>query len=141
MSEARPADLVQAMFDAALAVRRNAYVPGCRFPVGACLRAESGELFVGVNVENPVSSMSICAETSALGAAVSAGARLLTDIVVVGGSPEICPPCGGCRQRLMPFADARTMVHLCTPVHGVAVSVALTALVPRFCTRAHGRPG
>lgn len=111
---ATPAEIIDAMFDAALAARKNAYVPGCNFPVGACLRGEGGMLFVGVNVENPVPAMSICAETSALGAMISAGDRRLTDVLVIGGTEDLCPPCGGCRQRLMPFAHAGTMVHLCT---------------------------
>ncbi|MGE3305610.1 MAG: cytidine deaminase, partial [Rhizobiaceae bacterium] len=84
------------------------------FPVGACLRGEGGQLFVGVNVENPVPAMSFCAETSALGAMISAGERRLTDVLVIGGTDDFCPPCGGCRQRLMPFAHAGTMVHLFT---------------------------
>ena len=106
MNKVRPADLIKVMFDAALAVRKNAYVPGCNFPVGACLRGEGGDFFVGVNVENPVTSMSICAETSALGAMVSAGVRHMTNLLIIGGSQDLCTPCGGCRQRLMPFADA-----------------------------------
>lgn len=134
MSEARPAELITAMFDAALAARKNAYVPGCDFPVGACLRNESGALFVGVNVENPVPAMSICAETTALGALIASGSRHISDVLVIGGTLDLCPPCGGCRQRLMPFADAGTLVHLCT-IDGRRETIPFTRMLPMAGTR------
>lgn len=118
MSGAATGTLLDAMFEAAAAVRANAHVPFCRFPVGACLKGEGPGLFVGANVENPVPSQSICAETAALGAMIAAGQRRLDHVVVIGGqagSVQVCPPCGGCRQRLATFAHAGTMVHLSGP--------------------------
>ena len=108
-------ELIERMFEVAEAARRNAHVPNCHFPVGACLRGDGPALFAGANVENPVPSQSICAETAALGAMIVAGERRLTHVLIIGGraEPQFCPPCGGCRQRLAQFADATTMVHLC----------------------------
>jgi cytidine deaminase len=120
---------IDAMVAAAFAARHYAHVPYCRFPVGACLKAEGPELFVGVNVENPVPSMSLCAETSALAAMIASGARRLSHVLIVSGNEELCQPCGGCRQRLMPFADSTTMVHLCT-ASGYRESISFSKILP-----------
>ena len=55
-----------------------------------------------------------CAEASALGALVTAGETSITAVAVVAERLEICPPCGGCRQRLSEFGDASTPVYLGT---------------------------
>ena len=85
-------------------VRRNAYTPYFRFPVGAALLAEDGRIFAGCNVENASGSAIFCAETSALGAAVSAGARKFKAVAIVGPEKAFLLPCGVCRQKLAEFA-------------------------------------
>ena len=40
------------LMDQARAVRENAYVPYSHFKVGAAIRAASGMVYVGCNVEN-----------------------------------------------------------------------------------------
>ncbi|HHR85520.1 MAG TPA: cytidine deaminase, partial [Candidatus Acetothermia bacterium] len=42
-------------------VRKNAYCPYSNFPVGAALLCSDGTVFTGVNVENAVNGLSICA--------------------------------------------------------------------------------
>jgi homotetrameric cytidine deaminase len=94
---------------------RNAHVPYSHFPVGAALRAPDGSIHVGANVENAAYPQGQCAETSAIGALHAAGARRIVEVAVVAEKMEICPPCGGCRQRLAEFAAADTPVHLGRP--------------------------
>jgi cytidine deaminase len=94
---------------------RNAHVPYSRFPVGAALRAPDGSIHVGANVENASYPQGQCAETSAIGALHAAGARRIVEAAVVAEQVEICPPCGGCRQRLAEFAAADTPVHMGRP--------------------------
>ena len=85
----------------ALKIRDRAYAPYSKYNVGAALLTESGEIFDGVNVENAVYSMTICAERNAVFQAVAHGHRSFQAIAVAtdnGGSP-----CGSCRQVLSEF--------------------------------------
>jgi len=82
-------------------VRRNAYAPYSKYPVGAALQTRNGRVYTGVNVENAAYPAGICAERSAVFKAVSEGEREFAAIAVVthnGGSP-----CGSCRQVLAEF--------------------------------------
>jgi homotetrameric cytidine deaminase len=103
------------MLRAADAAMRNAYAPYSRFKVGAALRAASGAVYVGANVENASYPQGQCAETSAIGALVAAGETEIAAVAVVAEKLEICPPCGGCRQRLSELARPDTPVHLGRP--------------------------
>ena len=58
----------------AVAVAARAYAPYSRFLVGAAVRTRDGRDFLGVNVENAAYPLGICAEKSALAAAVNGGA-------------------------------------------------------------------
>jgi homotetrameric cytidine deaminase len=102
----------QALLRAADAAMRNAYAPYSRFPVGAAVRGASGAIYAGANVENVAYPQGQCAEASALGALVTAGETAITAVAVVAEKLDLCPPCGGCRQRLSEFGDASTPVHL-----------------------------
>src|SRR5579871_356542 len=88
-------DLVEKA-DAAAA---RAYAPYSRYYVGAVVRARDGREFEGVNVENAAYPLGVCAEKSAIAAAVSAGLRPgeLEAIAITAA------PCGGCRQWLHEF--------------------------------------
>jgi len=91
----------QSLIDLANSVRQNAYVPYSNYRVGAAVRAKSGRIFTGVNVENAAYPHTICAERTAIFKAVSEGEREFDVIAVVtdnGGSP-----CGGCRQVMAEF--------------------------------------
>ena len=117
------------MIRLALEARDRAYAPYSGFRVGACLRAESGRLYAGCNVENASYPEGQCAEASALGALVLGGDRRILEAVVVADGPDLCPPCGGCRQRLMEMAGPETPVHLCAP-GGERRTVLLGELLP-----------
>jgi homotetrameric cytidine deaminase len=97
------------------AVMRNAYAPYSSFPVGAALRSPSGAIHVGANVENAAYPQGQCAEASAIGAMVAAGDRAISAVAVVAEKLDVCPPCGGCRQRLKEFAAPDTPVYLGRP--------------------------
>jgi homotetrameric cytidine deaminase len=100
---------------AAEAVMRNAYAPYSNFPVGAALSTPSGAIFTGANVENAAYPQGQCAEASAIGAMVAGGETRITAVAVVAERLDICPPCGGCRQRLKEFAAPDTPVYLGRP--------------------------
>ena len=95
----------KALIEKAIEARNNAYCPYSGFAVGAALLCEDGEVFTGVNIENASFPVGLCAERSAVSAAVSSGKRCFTAIAVVGGRvgediTGLCPPCGMCRQFL-----------------------------------------
>lgn len=77
----------------------HAYAPYSRYLVGAVVRARDGREFGGVNVENAAYPLGVCAEKSALAAAVAAGCRP-GDLEAIGITAA---PCGGCRQWLHEF--------------------------------------
>jgi homotetrameric cytidine deaminase len=105
----------QALLAAAEATMRHAHAPYSQFAVGAALRTPSGAIYTGANVENAAYPQGQCAEASAIGALVAAGERDIAAVAVVAERLDICPPCGGCRQRLAEFATASTPVYLGRP--------------------------
>ncbi|MCW3062888.1 MAG: cdd [Solirubrobacterales bacterium] len=119
----------EALLRAADAAMRNAYVPYSGFKVGAALRAPSGVIYTGANVENAAYPQSQCAEASALGALVAAGETAFVEAAVVAERIDLCPPCGGCRQRLSELGGLETRVHLGRP-GGPRRTVTLGELLP-----------
>lgn len=105
----------RALLSAADAAMRNAYAPYSRFKVGAAVRAPSGAIYSGANVENVAFPQGACAEATALGALITAGDTAITAVAVVAERVDRCPPCGGCRQRLAEFGEPDTPVYLGRP--------------------------
>jgi xanthosine phosphorylase len=120
---------VKDLFEAARAAFENAHAPYSNFPVGAAVRAASGRIFAGANVENSSFPEGNCAEASAIAAMVAAGERKITEALVVAAGERLCTPCGGCRQRLAEFAAADVPVRLCGP-EGLRRTVTVGELLP-----------
>jgi len=117
------------LYDAACAVRENAYVPYSRFKVGAALRAASGKVYVGCNVENVAYPEGTCAEAGAIAAMVAAGETVIAEMLVVADSPSPVPPCGGCRQKIAEFATADVQVTLAA-LNGARLVMRVDELLP-----------
>ena len=78
-----------------------AYAPYSNYAVGAAVLTSSGKIYDGVNVENAVYPLTLCAERVAIFKAVSQGEKEFEAIAVVtrnGGTP-----CGSCRQVMAEF--------------------------------------
>jgi len=108
-------------------VRRRAYAPYSRFPVGAALLLADGRVVTGCNVENASYGLAVCAERNAVFQAVSEGERDFLAIAVTARAGHGAPPCGSCRQVLHEFAP-RMMVYW-RDAKGRIVSRRLTALL------------
>jgi cytidine deaminase len=110
-----PDESAEELLRAAEAVMARAHVPYSHFPVGAALRTPDGAIHVAANVENAAYPQGQCAEASAIGVMVAAGGTEIAEVAVTAERLDICPPCGGCRQRLSEFAAPDTRVHLGRP--------------------------
>lgn len=99
MSGLSDADKV-ALMDAARDIQRRAHAPYSHFDVGAAVRASSGKVYLGVNVENASYPVGMCAERTAIGAAITAGERELVAVAVATDAPHAVFPCGMCAQAL-----------------------------------------
>ena len=102
------------LLQSARAVRENAYAPYSGFKVGAALRARSGAVYTGVNVENAAYPEGTCAEAGAIAAMVAAGDTAIAEVCVIADCLDPVPPCGGCRQKLAEFSDGDVAVTLAT---------------------------
>jgi len=88
---------------AAKQARENAHAPYSNFRVGAALRATSGVVYTGCNVENATYGLTVCAERVAIFKAISEGERGFEAIAVVADTDALTPPCGACRQIIWEF--------------------------------------
>lgn len=81
------------------------YSPYSNYKVGAAIKAKSGKIFTGTNIENASYPAGICAERAAISKAVGDGEREFDAIAVVAKDKNNLPyPCGICRQTLLEFS-------------------------------------
>jgi cytidine deaminase len=122
------ADVRTSLIQAALQVREQAYAKYSRFAVGAALLAADGRVFVGCNVENVSYGLTICAERSAVFAAVAAGQRQFNLLAIA--SEGGVTPCGACRQVLAEFAPELPILLIDVARPSEIVEVNLRELLP-----------
>jgi cytidine deaminase len=106
--EFEPADELDSsdrkLLEAAIEAAGNAYAPYSGFSVGAAILLESGVIVKGTNVENAAFPSGICAERSAIAAAVSNYPGDHPVVIAIaaftkdGMTEEPVTPCGNCRQ-------------------------------------------
>lgn len=132
----------EALIAAAREAATRAYAPYSKFHVGAALRFADGSVVTGANVENASYGLTLCAETVAVGKALSETWRGALEAVAVFGGPAGADgavagtdppvtPCGRCRQMLNELAqlggsDPRV---LCAGT-GDILEMTLSALLP-----------
>lgn len=98
------------LITAALKARDHAHAPFSRFRVGAALRAKSGRVFTGCNIENATFGLTLCAERLAVFKAISEGEREFDAVAVVADTDRLTPPCGACRQILWEFCPGAEVI-------------------------------
>jgi cytidine deaminase len=122
-------DVKTKLLEAARAAQRNSYARYSGFKVGAALLADDGEVYSGSNVENASYAEGQCAETSAIGAMITAGGKQIVELLIVADGPLLCTPCGGCRQRIREFVKDDALVHSAGP-EGLRRTFHLKELLP-----------
>ncbi|MGA9885297.1 MAG: cytidine deaminase [Candidatus Acidiferrales bacterium] len=93
----------ETLIAAARQARESAHAPFSNFRVGAAVRAKSGRIYGGCNVESASYGLACCAEWVAIFKAVSEGERGFEAIAVVTDADTLTPPCGACRQIIWEF--------------------------------------
>lgn len=117
------------MLQLAEQVSKNAYVPYSKFPVGACVLCESGNIYTGCNFENSSFGLTICAERNAVGTAIANGEKKIKAIAVLSPNMTNCTPCGACRQVLDEFKSDEGL-NVITKTDGGIKVYTLNELLP-----------
>jgi cytidine deaminase len=115
---------------AAEAARASAYAPYSRFQVGAALLCADGTVQRGCNVENASYPAGICAERTAVAAAVASGRTRFLAIAVAGPDGVAITPCGICRQVLSEFSADGALRVVARDAAGAIRSTSIAALLP-----------
>ena len=117
--------LQEQLVEKAAEAAKKSYAPYSNFHVGAALLVAGKPacnlavapgiagrplIITGGNVENASFGLTICAERTALAAAVSAGHRRFEAIAVAAGGKETVVPCGACLQVLAEFCGPDLIV-------------------------------
>ncbi|HEU5288205.1 MAG TPA: cytidine deaminase [Candidatus Limnocylindria bacterium] len=108
--------------------RQRAHAPYSKYRVGAAIRTARNKVHAGANVENASYGLTICAERTAVFAAVNAGDTRLDTIAIVIDGDQLPSPCGACRQVLAEFAPGMRIVLATTG--GLRRETTLAELLP-----------
>lgn len=108
-----PAAALRQLETAARRAARKSYSPYSRFPVGAAVLTQRGNVFTGCNVENASYGLCNCAERTAIFAAAAAGERKLRAVVVYTPTATATAPCGACRQVINEFGPDALVISIC----------------------------
>lgn len=115
MNDPASTEQIEALKSAARAARERAHAPYSKYRVGAALRAKSGAVYVGCNVENATYGATICAERVAVAQMVVAGESDIEAVLVFTDAGPLGMPCGICRQTLVEFAGPECAVIVASP--------------------------
>lgn len=94
----------------AMEARKNAYTPYSNHQVGASVRAKSGKIYRGCNVEIITLQTSVHAERNAVMNMAMNGERVIEALVCYG--PYSGVPCAECRQVIWEFCDNNPDVRI-----------------------------
>ena len=106
---------IEQLINIALENKKNSYSPYPHFRVSCAVKTKTGAIYKGVNIENAAYSPCLCAERSAMSAAISEGEIEFAYIVINGDSHDTFP-CGVCRQFIREFADKDTQIVIANAV-------------------------
>ncbi|MBK6750934.1 MAG: cytidine deaminase [Acidobacteria bacterium] len=117
------------LINAAIEARENAYAPYSNFQVGAAVEGESGDIYIGCNVESASYGLTVCAERVAIWKGISRGEKRFKQIAVVVDTEELTPPCGVCRQIIWEFCGDVPVIL--SNLHGNTETIMMSELLPR----------
>lgn len=109
---------IDALISKARTMTKQSHARYSDFHVGCGLETEAGGIYGGCNVESVSFSATICAERTAIVAAVAAeGPTMRIKQLAISVDPLIplLTPCGVCRQLIAEFGRTETEIHCDTP--------------------------
>ncbi len=85
----------------------NSYCPYSKYPTACIVKMKDGTYFEGVNVENSSFKNGMCAEQSAISAAIADGYTKgdFEEVHIYGKKEKFSFPCFLCRQLLIEFIE------------------------------------
>jgi cytidine deaminase len=102
-------EIEKKLYNAAMAVRENAYAVYSNFWVGCAILLENGEIAIGSNQENAAYPTGSCAERTAIFWTSANYPNVKIKKIFVIGAPKDAvksvpiPPCGNCRQTILEY--------------------------------------
>ena len=118
----------EALIKVAALQRERAHAPYSKYKVGAAIRTKRNKIHAGANIENASYGLTICAERTAVFAAVNAGDREFDAVAIVIDDDRLPSPCGACRQVLAEFAPNMRVILATTG--GLRKATTLAELLP-----------
>lgn len=117
------------LIEEATKARERAYAPYSNFRVGAAVEGESGNIYIGCNVESASYGLTVCAERVAIWKGISMGETRFKSIAVVVDTNDLTPPCGVCRQIIWEFCGDVPVVL--SNLEDNTETIAMSELLPR----------
>jgi cytidine deaminase len=130
--------VIQETIEVAKTARTRAYAPYSGFRMGAAVSTENGTMVPGALVENVSLGLAMCAERSALFAAVAQNAgrpRVLTLVSPRTGGKRTFP-CGACLQVALELGGPELHIIACDP-EGQYEVAQLSELAPCLPRKQH----
>ena len=118
----------EALIGIAALARQRAHAPYSKYKVGAAVRTKRNKSHAGANVENVSYGLTVCAERTAVFAAVNAGDTSFDAIAIVIDDERLPSPCGACRQVLAEFSPDMRVILATTG--GLRKATTLSELLP-----------
>ncbi len=115
----------------AIEARKLSYSPYSHFSVGAAILTNSGEVFVGANIENSSYPLCMCAERNAIYNAYLHGVKKedIVALAVVGDTDGVCSPCGACRQVISELVPTSAHIYMAN-LKGLIQETTVRRLLP-----------
>ena len=118
------------LMEKAIEASKFSYSPYSKFPVGACILCESGNVYSGCNMENASFGMTICAERNAITTAIAHGERVLKAVAIYSPKMDFCYPCGACRQVIDEFKPQNGDVDIILKGNDEIKTLKISELLP-----------
>jgi cytidine deaminase len=103
---------------AKLAVKamKSSHSPYSQKKIGSCVVTDTGEYFLGANIENASYGATVCAERVAIWKALTESPESkIKTIYVCSDETDPWPPCGMCRQVIAEFATKNCEIFCINP--------------------------
>jgi len=119
------------MYKELVELKKNSYSSKSHYAVAAIVKMKDGNIFKGVNVENPSFKDGLCAEQVAIGTAIANGYTKgdFDSIYVLGSSKHAITPCFLCRQVLVEFFNKECSI-ITYDQSGIETKYTLNELCP-----------